>query len=673
MGVEATARRILDGDVSPLLAYDSASLAAILRCMREMAETGRSDTAERIRSFIWERQPVSVDQFLDDPYYMGGEDLLRGGTVVYPKWREELKFILDPSNGVYEWILEGAIGIGKTLVATIAILYKLYELTCMRNPQLIFRLDANTQLYFAFFNITVELAKKVGYSSFQKQLVKMPYFQSVCQKPDRQLTRSWTDVTRVKFPKGIGMALGSNIGHALGQAVYSGMLDEANFGRIDSESKSAAKGQVFGLYNATRARYKSRFAGKPLARGLLCLISSKQSEASFLEAHKELVKDEIGKGVHVSSFAQWEVKTEFDKSPRFWVMTGDQTSRPSMSDDRPPEEEVRGDLFSVPVDFKEEFQRDIDVAIRDLAGRSTYGSYPLIAFRDRVVECIDPDRQHPWEVETILLGLLPPRPKDLPPDAPRPEYPNPLIEGFAKNKMLTMYDEVRRLWRPSAYPAAQRFIHVDLARKGDACGISMGAPVGVKTVARVDNKQMPFRVLQHSIYMDFMLRIKNQKGSEINFEQIVEFIQWLSRSGYPIRQVSYDSFQSTHSMQILSQAGFNVKYISVDRTAEPYMELKAAMYEGRLSYYRYQPFIDNVTHVQYDSVRQKVDHTAMSEKDVSDSVAGVIHGIMHDPDYSRPSVEVAVPVRPGKPAELMVPVGSVLVDEPPAKFDDYFG
>ena len=43
-------------------------------------------------------------------------------------------------------------------------------------------------------------------------------------------------------------------------------------------------------------------------------------------------------------------------------------------------------------------------------------------------------------------------------------------------------------------------------------------------------------------------------------------------------------------MQALAQKGFNVAYLSVDRTVEPYYALRDAIYEGRIRFYNYKAF-----------------------------------------------------------------------------------
>ena len=59
-------------------------------------------------------------KYIEDNYYLGSRV-----KDYHDNWKNELCEVLDPSKSYYEWILSGAIGIGKTSVATVANLYKL--------------------------------------------------------------------------------------------------------------------------------------------------------------------------------------------------------------------------------------------------------------------------------------------------------------------------------------------------------------------------------------------------------------------------------------------------------------------------------------------------------------------------------------------------------------------
>jgi hypothetical protein len=108
--------------------------------------------------------------------------------------------------------------------------------------------------------------------------------------------------------------------------------------------------------------------------------------------------------------------------------------------------------------------------------------------------------------------------------------------------------------------------------------------------------------------------------------------------GYHVSMFTTDQFQSVEMRQYMQeQRGVYTELLSVDRNAEPYRELRSALYEGRITYYKYEPFLKEIQRVIHDKVRGKIDHPvgAGSSKDVSDAVAAVVYSLtMHG--YQQP-------------------------------------
>ncbi len=61
-----------------------------------------------LRDVDYIRVPPTPEEFVNDPKYLG--DVAK---QLYPKWKEELIYILDPKNEIYLHIVSGAIGSGK--------------------------------------------------------------------------------------------------------------------------------------------------------------------------------------------------------------------------------------------------------------------------------------------------------------------------------------------------------------------------------------------------------------------------------------------------------------------------------------------------------------------------------------------------------------------------------
>ena len=80
---------------------------------------------------------------------------------------------------------------------------------------------------------------------------------------------------------------------------------------------------------------------------------------------------------------------------------------------------------------------------------------------------------------------------------------------------------------------------------------------------------------------------------------------------------------STYHLQIFKKAGVDeVKEISMDRTPNAYLTLKEAILAGCVMYYDYPTLQNELTFLQYDRQKGKIDHPLNGGKDVSDSLAG---------------------------------------------------
>jgi hypothetical protein len=85
----------------------------------------------------YDEVPVDIETFLHDRNYLGNGLYDNDGRfTLFPYWETKLKDIF-PDNITTKYntiIFSGAIGIGKTLVADIILLYMLYRLLCLKDP-----------------------------------------------------------------------------------------------------------------------------------------------------------------------------------------------------------------------------------------------------------------------------------------------------------------------------------------------------------------------------------------------------------------------------------------------------------------------------------------------------------------------------------------------------------
>lgn len=569
---------------------ESLALEIAQRIFAEQSILGASSTYEELSGQHYRFHPVDPATFLFEDQYAG-----KYGKGLYQKWKDELVYVLDPANHITEWIISGAIGIGKSTIAALALAYKLYRLGCLIDPAAFFNLMTDSGIVFGVYSLFKYKSQDDNYQLLKTMVDGIPFFRKAFPRPKHLSLKS---ADTLDFPNRVSVIAGSTELHALGLNLLCLLIDEINFmkeaeksGRLGSITAKLSQAQE--LYTASKRRLESRFQFRGLTPGLMILISSRNAETSWLEIHMQEVIN--SSHVHVSDYALWDVKKDIMgySGKRFFVEVGDFLN-PSRIIDSPTSARSGARIISPPVEHREEFERDIEGSLRDIAGVANLAVSPLIRDREALRKAVSPELIHPFSrVEFPITHL--------------DEVP---ISAYFQPKSAVKV--IRSFARPKLNPNAPRFLHVDLAETQDAAGISMGH------ISQISGTKP-------HITMDFMLRILAPAEGEIDFSKIVDFILYLQQEcGYPIKRVSFDRFQSSHSRQILTKLGFEAPHYSVDRTDEAYIITRSTIYEERLSVYDYPPLFSELARLIHDTVKKKVDHPMGGTKDVADSVAGVV-------------------------------------------------
>lgn len=188
-----------------------------LEILKQYSQSGSSDVYQDLVYQDYEEIPVDIETFLYNDYYLGKSLIdAEGRKTVYPYWVETLKKIF-PTNvdTAYNTLaLTGSIGIGKSFMAVLCILYQLYRMMCLKDPYLHYGLQPIDKITFAFINITMDAAAGVGWQKCQELLQNSPWFMK-----NGSLSGS-TNIVWVP-PKGIDLLYGSLPRHILGRAVFS--------------------------------------------------------------------------------------------------------------------------------------------------------------------------------------------------------------------------------------------------------------------------------------------------------------------------------------------------------------------------------------------------------------------------------------------------------------------
>lgn len=190
-----------------------------LKILSELQKDGKSKSYEDLLFSDYKEIPVDIETFLHNENYLGkgliNED---GKFTVFPYWVETLKKIF-PTNIETSYntvILSGAIGLGKSFIAVIAMLYMLYRMLCLKNPYTYYGLQEIDHITFSFMNITMDAAKGVAWSKFQELVQLSPWFMAH-GRVSRSINPEWQPV----IDKGeIELVVGSQPRHVIGRAVF---------------------------------------------------------------------------------------------------------------------------------------------------------------------------------------------------------------------------------------------------------------------------------------------------------------------------------------------------------------------------------------------------------------------------------------------------------------------
>lgn len=557
-----------------------------------------SDSLDPIKNLYlvdYDEIPVSIDEFLENDYYLG--KVYNNGKNIYPYWRNFLhNFFHNNPDKAFEVALTGAIGVGKTTIASIALMYLMYKTLCLKDPQKFYGLSANSPIVFVVMNLTLELAYSGLYSLMVEAMRLSPWF---CERVDIRGKYEFS----ISFPKNISLMAGSQTTHTIGKNVLGAVLDEVNF----SNAPKGSKNSVMDMYRNIRRRLESRFLRAGRMPGILMMVSSKNTELDFLEQYVQSIKHL--KTTWVVDEPVYNIKPpETYVGEKFKVAVGDKTKEsfiPNELDDINDLIEKGYQIIEVPIEYRAAFEGDINEALKDISGISAVSTSKLIPYAGRIDLCFDGNKKSPFFVEQIELGL----------DS---------IEDIKD-----YLDDIRLLKRDLGKP---RFAHIDIGLKGDRLGLAVVHNSKSITIDRYTVSGAIDKVSESVYEVDLMIAIKALPGSEIPLFKVREFLLWLKSSiGYNFKKITFDGFQSADSIQLLKVSGFDTGLLSVDRTDIPYLNLRSCILDKRLESYYNSIVIEELRDLEYDRKAKKVDHPIVKadntpgSKDLSDALCGAIY------------------------------------------------
>lgn len=573
-----------------------------LEILKQYKEDGKSDLFNSLIYQDYEEIPVDIKTFLHDKKYLGNALYDQDGKfTVFPYWENCLQDIF-PTNITTKYntiIFTGAIGLGKSTIAVICLLYLLYRLLCLKDPYLFYGLQPIDKITISLMNITLENAKGVALDKMNQMILSSSWFMS---------HGSMNGVSNLTYipDKHLEVITASSNNQVIGRAVFANFTDEVNFGLTSDVEKLKKKQKQ--LISQIDARMKSRFLRGTYLPTLNIIASSKNSEQSFLEDYINTKKRNESRTTLIVDEPQWVVDSRKDSEQKFYVAIGNKFLANELlpinaNKDLIDEYRAKGySLLQVPIGYRENFEDNIDGALTDIAGIATASSTKYIS-GVRWNEIKTARYENPFTREIIEVGT-------------------------AKDDKTQYYDFFDLSKVPDDVKQKPLYIHLDMSKKGDKTGIAGVYVLGKipKIEGEESSRELFYRVA-------FNVSVKAPKGYEISFDKNRVFIRWLREKGFNIKGVSSDTFQSAQIQQQLIGDGFNTKVISVDRLDSqtkqclPYAYFKATIYDRRLEVYKECDFLtEEILGLERESDGH-INHPengTQGSKDAADALCGAL-------------------------------------------------
>lgn len=546
-----------------------------------------------------ERTPVDIEEFLTSPEFLGATDL----TI----WPEVRQAIIDINRnwwrgvdyGAYmEALMMGATGTAKSTIAMVSTIYHTYLLSCIQNPQSIYGLPSSTAIVFPIMGAKPHVVNKVVYAPMRKLLEKMPYFQKHMM-PDKLIdSEMYFEKKNIRIVKA-----GGDEDAILGEAVIGGIIDEINFMAVVARSKKAevSTGRA-GLYDQAQqvhhrmyTRKQGRFQrpGSFPMIGLVFPSSSTRYKGDFTDKRKAFIERNKITSTYVYNRRQFDVVPQERFSGKmFKLIIGNNVyhdTRPLREGEQPP---PGAWIEEVPIEYLDAFKDKPYDTLRDVLGISNNALSPFIKQRFKVMECVEQAKEMGLQSflvkDHVILG----------------------IDGMPMVKQGFYCTN----------PSRPRYVHIDLSRNEDRCGIAMIRFEGMTEVIRkVDGAEVVERLPVAVVEM--ACTIAPDTATEIDIAEVRAFVRHLKeRYGFPIKSVTYDGFDSRESIQAWRKSGMKSRMVSVDRSSVPYKNLRNAFNDGRILMVEDEVILEELFDLEYDEDQDKVDHPVHGTKDGIDAV-----------------------------------------------------
>jgi hypothetical protein len=268
------------------------------------------------RHYMWREQtadedfhewPVPISHFLFDPYYVGTDVNMR------PVVAEFLHDFWDPRLAYELFVFIAGIGAGKSFSASLSLMYTLYQLSCMKQPQKYINgfpgVSLSGDAEIVLMNASAAgaaQASKIVFGEAYEKIINAPYFKQHFE-PYSGKASELLFPNRIRFTPGT-----SQWRSALGWNLFGFIVDEAALGVV-----SEAADYVREMFLAYNQRRRSRFG----SLGFGGLFTSPGSEYGYVELLA--AEDEWDQKILVRRTTTWEAKDELKPGEKVFLLDRD--------------------------------------------------------------------------------------------------------------------------------------------------------------------------------------------------------------------------------------------------------------------------------------------------------------------------------------------------------------
>lgn len=542
--------------------------------------------------FLARMIPPTMQEFLESDEYLGGkinlwEPVKRDLIRHYPhimSGEQEKELIINNS----------CLGTAKSFSAIVRFLYRMCVLNCFEKPHFAFKsFDASVNIVLYLISAKPKVTEKEIYGPIRTYVEMMPFFQKSPIQYDRRMESEIIFDNKVKLVP----AKSNDPTNMLSVAILDGLMDEANFFEVISNSKKSDQGanlfdQAQTTFEILRKRRTTRFFTNHLKFGGTYILSSTLHERDFTSRLiGDLQSGKLTESHEILRYRKWDVAPEnmfvggwFD----YRVPTKD--LEPLIIDNlkeyESVEGKVQGRVERVPEQYKSDFQINPYKAQRDHLGIPYVALEPFIHLSHKVHEAM---------IDKPLLTT-----KDIYVLAKGDGYPTVAKDGLPSDL------------------ATPRYVHIDLSTTSDRAAIAISKVVGSK----YDEASFSHKPI---VEVEYAIAIEPTPAHPIDIAKIRTFVSDLKHKyKMNILKVTFDQFQSQESRITLHNQGICTELLSVDRTPAPYEQLKSSIYDGTVKLCKSALLADELCAltVVNRGKTYKVDHPATSSKDLADAVCG---------------------------------------------------